>query len=97
MSWKRLFGGTQLSQCSHEKGFILQAEREDGERGVMKRGSNQSDTGREGLRTERVTGKQKYGIRNTGNWADWKESTLNSLAQQVLLRLLAVLGCAFLF
>lgn len=39
MSWKRLFGGTQLSQCSHEKGFILQAEREDGERGVMKRGS----------------------------------------------------------
>lgn len=79
MSWKWLFGGTQSSQCLHEKGFILQVERKDGERGVMKRGSNQSDKGREGLRTERVTGTQKYGIRNTGDWDDWTESTLNSL------------------
>lgn len=79
MSWKRLLGRTQLSQCSHEKGFILQVGREDGGRGMMKRGSNQNHKGREGLRTEQMTGKQKYGIRNIGYWFDWNESTLNSL------------------
>lgn len=46
---------------------------------MVKGGNNQSDKGREGLRTERVTGTQKYGIRNTGDWDDWTESTLNSL------------------
>lgn len=64
---------------------------------MMRRGISQSDQGREGLRTERMPGKQKYGIRNIGNWDEWNESTLNSLVQQALLSLLDVLGCPFLF
>lgn len=79
MRWKRLLGGIQSSQCLHKKGFILQAEREDGGRGMMKRGSNQNHKGREGLRTEQMTDKQKYGIRSTGNWDDRNVSTPQTL------------------